>query len=86
MDRIRSNVLEHMNIISKYTGADIFLLRARAADPDNLCASYASGTDQSLDQRLRISIYGDPESSEHAKLRVLIMIDQIVSTHLYLTM
>lgn len=78
MDRIRPNVLEHINVISKYTGADIFLLRARAADPDNLSASYVNGTDQSLDQRLRIAIYGDPESSEHAKLRVLIMIDQIV--------
>ena len=67
-----------MNIISKYTGSDIFLLRSRAADPDHPSASYGHGTDQSLDQRLRIAIYGDPESAEHAKLRVLIMIDQIV--------
>lgn len=44
-----------------------------------MSANYVQGSDQSLEQRFRIAIYGDPESSEHAKMRVLIMIDQIVS-------
>ncbi len=78
MENIRPTVLEHLNIIAKFTGTDIFLLSSKPADPDNMSADYVSGTDQSLDQRLRIAIYGDPESSEHAKMRVLIMIDQIV--------
>ena len=77
-DSIRSSVLDHIDKIAVFTGCDIFLLSAKQADLDNLSANYASGTDQTLDQRLRIAIYGDPESSEHAKMRVLIMIDQIV--------
>lgn len=79
LDKIKDNVLKHLDIIAQYTGSDIFLLRPREADPDNISASYANGTDQSLEQRLQIAIYGDVESSEHAKMRVLIMIDQIVS-------
>lgn len=75
---IRDNVIEHTDKIAHYTGTDIFLLRPRGADPDNISANYANGTDQSLEQRLIIAIYGDMESSEHAKMRVLLMIDQIV--------
>ena len=75
---VKPGVLEHLDIIAKFTGCDIFLLHSRPADPDDLSANYVNGTDQTLEQRLRIAIYGDPESSEHAKMRVLIMIDQIV--------
>jgi hypothetical protein len=76
---VKFTVLEHLDRIANYTGSDIFLLNSKPSDPDTASASYANGSDQSLDQRLRIAIYGDPESSEHAKMRVLIMIDQIVS-------
>lgn len=31
-----------------------------------------------MDQRWRVAIYGDPLSSEHAKVRVLIHIDTLV--------
>ena len=79
-DSIRQSVLEHIDKIAVFTGCDIFLLQAKQADPDNMSANYINGSDQTLDQRLRIAIYGDPESSEHAKMRVLIMIDQIVGT------
>ena len=79
-ETLKPAVIEHMNAVAKYTGVDVFLLTCKPADPDNVSANIMSGTDQSLDQRLRIAIYGDPESSEHAKLRVLIMIDQIVGT------
>ena len=75
---MRANVLEHINILAKFTGTDIFLLNPRPSDPEAPSASYGNSTDQGLDQRLRIAIYGDPESSEHAKTRILIMIDQIV--------
>jgi hypothetical protein len=76
----RASVLEHIDKIAIFTGCDIFLLRSKQADPDNMSANYVNGTDQTLEQRLRIAIYGDSESSEHAKMRVLIMIDQIVTT------
>lgn len=75
---IRAQVTEHIDTIAKFTGSDIFLLRPRGADSDNTSANYANGTDQSLEQRLQIAIYGDMETSEHAKMRVLLMIDQIV--------
>nr|KAI9867462.1 MAG: hypothetical protein M1813_009020 [Trichoglossum hirsutum] len=77
-DAVRANVLEHLDLVAKYTGADIFLLAPRQADPQTANASFNGGADAGLDQRLRVAIYGDMESSEHAKTRVLIMIDQIL--------
>lgn len=79
MKGVRANVLEHIDILAKFTGTDIFLLNPKPMDPEDRNSSYGYTSEQGLDQRLRISIYGDPESSEHAKTRVLIMIDQIVS-------
>lgn len=75
---VRANVLEHINILAKFTGTDIFLLNPKPADPEGSPSSYGHGMDHKFDQRLRIAIFGDPESSEHAKTRVLIMIDQVV--------
>jgi hypothetical protein len=69
--------LEHLDIVAKYTGTDIFLLTPKQTDPDT-----SNTPDAGLDQRLRVAIYGDMESSEHAKTRVLIMIDQIVCLRL----
>jgi len=80
---VKFTVLEHIDRIAQYTGSDIFLLNSKPTDPETSSASYANGSDQSLDQRLRIAIYGDPESSEHAKMRLLIMIDQIVGDTLW---
>ena len=79
LNGIQQRVLAHLDTIATFTGTDIFLLKSRPADQDNLSANYSNGTDQTLEQRLRIAIYGDTESVEHAKMRVLIMIDQIVS-------
>lgn len=81
LNGVKLTVLEHIDKIAAFTGSDIFLLNSKPTDPDTSSGSYANGSDQSLDQRLRIAIYGDPESSEHAKTRVLIMIDQIVSCY-----
>lgn len=78
MNDIKISVLEHIDTIAKYCGTDIFLLHSKPTDPEAANTSYIHGSEQTLDQRLRIAIYGDPESSEHAKTRVLIMIDQIV--------
>jgi hypothetical protein len=78
---IRSNVLEHLNTLAEYTGADIFLLSPKMVDADSaVVSSYVA--DNGLDNRFRVAIYGDMESAEHAKTRLLIMIDQIVSDRL----
>lgn len=53
-------------------------MNPKPADPEGVTSSYGNGTDHKFDQRLRIAIFGDPESSEHAKTRMLIMIDQVV--------
>lgn len=75
---IRSSVLTHIDLISSYTGTDIFLLKPRAADPETAAAAYGSGLEIGLDHRYRVLIFGDMESIEHAKTRTLMMIDQIV--------
>lgn len=72
---VKKEVLEHLDQISAMTKTDIFLLTPKPMDES---ASF-NGPVESLDQRFRVIIYGDMESSEHAKTRVLIMIDQIVS-------
>lgn len=74
---IRQGVLDHINYTARWTGADIFLLKPKAVHSET--ASFSGTLDNSLDQRFRMAIYGDMESSEHAKTRLLIMIDQIVS-------
>lgn len=77
---VRQPVLEHLDTLAKYTGTDIFLLTPKLRDTDSaIVSSYGYATDNGLDQRFRVAIYGDMESTEHAKTRVLIMIDQIVS-------
>ena len=79
MTGVRVGVLNHLDEIAKYCGTDIFLINPKHADEDGPATSYGNGSDLRFDQRLRIAIYGDPESSEHAKTRVLILIDRIVS-------
>ena len=80
MTKIRVEVLKHLDEIAKWTGTDVFLLNPKHSDAESPTSSYGNGSDQRFDQRLRIAIYGDPESSEHAKTRVLIMIDKVVSS------
>ena len=79
MNSVRVGILNHLDEVAKWTGTDIFLLNPKQSDPEGPASSYGNGSDQRFDQRLRIAIYGDPESSEHAKTRVLIMIDRVVS-------
>ncbi|KAG8528478.1 uncharacterized protein KY384_007396 [Bacidia gigantensis] len=76
---VRDNVLEYLDRIANYTGTDLFVLNPTPQDQESVSASFGNGTSMRFDNRLRVAIYGDPESSEHAKTRVLLMIDQIVS-------
>ena len=78
-DSVKASVLEHLNVIASFTGTDAFLLGPRPMDPETAGSNFNGSPDTGLDQRLRVAVYGDMESAEHAKTRVLIMIDQIVS-------
>jgi hypothetical protein len=72
------SVTSHIDRIATYTGTDMFLLKPKGADPEVTGLSYTGGAEAGLDQRYRLNIFGDMESVEHAKTRVLMMIDQIV--------
>ncbi|EME47757.1 hypothetical protein DOTSEDRAFT_69640 [Dothistroma septosporum NZE10] len=74
----RADILNHMDEIADQTKADIFLLESKAKRKDSDSASFSGGMEKSMDNRLRIHVYGDNESSENAKTRLLIMIDQIL--------
>lgn len=62
---------------------DIFLLGPKF----NTVPTGLSGDgDAGQDQRWRVAIYGDMESAEHAKTRVLIFIDRLVSSFSFITL
>ena len=73
---LKSHVVIHLDEIAKFCGVDIFLLGPKFASlSDGLNGNGEAGRDQ----RWRVAIYGDMESAEHAKTRVLILIDRLVS-------
>jgi hypothetical protein len=73
---LKSHVVDHLDQVATFCGVDIFLLGPKFASPaDGLNGNGDAGRDQ----RWRIAIYGDMESAEHAKTRVLIFIDRLVS-------
>ncbi|CAD6499979.1 BgTH12-04084 [Blumeria graminis f. sp. triticale] len=72
---LKTAVIDHLDSISEFCGVDIFLLGPKFAsltETQNLIG------DAGRDQRWRVAIYGDMESAEHAKTRVLIFIDRIL--------
>lgn len=75
--QLRAPILNQLDLVANATKADIFLLMPKQADIES--ASFNGNLDTALDSRLRCAIYGDMETMEHAKTRILIMIDQIVS-------
>jgi hypothetical protein len=76
---LKSHVVEHLDQVAKFCGVDIFLLGPKfTSAADGL---HGNG-DAGRDQRWRVAIYGDMESAEHAKTRVLIFIDRLVSIRL----
>ncbi|KAK4506018.1 hypothetical protein PRZ48_003983 [Zasmidium cellare] len=77
-DGARTDILNHMDEIADQTKADIFLLESKAKRKDSDSMSSFRGMEKSMDNRLRVHIFGDAESSENAKTRLLIMIDQIL--------
>ncbi|KAF2747805.1 hypothetical protein M011DRAFT_40257 [Sporormia fimetaria CBS 119925] len=75
--KVKSHILNQLDSIAKATKADIFLLMPK--QPDIETASFNGHLETGLDSRLRCAIYGDMETMEHAKTRVLIMIDQLLN-------
>ena len=80
-DGVRTDFLQHMDEIADLTKADIFLLDAKSKRKDSDSASFSGLLDKSMDSRLRIQVFGDLQSSENAKTRLLIMIDQLLQRH-----
>ena len=70
-----------MDDVAEVTKADIFLLEAKSKRKDSDSVSFNNALDKSMDHRLRIQVYGDMESSENAKTRLLLMIDQLLQRH-----
>ena len=74
---LKAHVVEHLDQVAVFCGVDIFILGPKFQSPSE---SLLNGNGEiSRDQRWRIAIYGDMESTEHAKTRVLIYIDRLVS-------
>ncbi|KAF2245547.1 hypothetical protein BU26DRAFT_521973 [Trematosphaeria pertusa] len=76
---IRAPILQQFDLIAKTTKADLFVLMPK--QPDIESASFNGNLETGTDSRLRCAIYGDMETMEHAKTRVLIMIDQILKRY-----
>ncbi len=70
-----------MDEIAEMTMADIFLLDTKLKRKDSDSISFNNALDKSMDNKLRIQVYGDMESSENAKTRLLIMIDKLLQRH-----
>lgn len=78
---LRQHVIEYIDDTAGFCGADIFLLGPKFA---SLADGLNANGDAGRDQRWRIAIYGDMESAEHAKTRILIFIDRLVSLRSFL--
>jgi hypothetical protein len=73
---LKSYVVEHLDEVAAFCGVDIFLLGPKF---NTILPELTGNGDAGQDQRWRVAIYGDMESAEHAKTRVLIFIDRLVS-------
>jgi hypothetical protein len=73
---LKSQVIEHLDDIATFCGVDIFLLGPKFT---SLADGLNCNGDAGRDQRWRVAIYGDMESAEHAKTRVLIFIDRLLN-------
>jgi hypothetical protein len=77
---LKALVIEHLDEIAAFCGVDIFLLGPKFP---SLVDGLNGNGDAGRDQRWRVAVYGDMESADHAKTRVLIFIDRLVSFSKY---
>jgi len=73
--KLKESVTETLDYISNFCGVDIFLLGPKLTP---MVDGMSGDAETRMDQRWRVAIYGDPLSSEHAKVRVLIHIDTLL--------
>lgn len=73
---LKKAVTDTLDNISNFCGVDIFLLGPKLTP---IVDGLNGDNELRRDQRWRVAIYGDILSSEHAKTRVLIHIDRMVS-------
>lgn len=81
---MKAEFLGQLDEISRLTKADLFLLVPK--QPDIETASF-NGTLETVNrpQKFKCAIYGDYETTDTAKTRVLILIDRIVGLALIQT-
>lgn len=72
---LKKGVMDFLDNMSVYCGVDIFLLGPKLTP---VVDGLNGDVEVRRDDRWRVAIYGDMLSSEHAKTRVLIHIDQLV--------
>jgi hypothetical protein len=72
---LKTAVIDHLDQIASFCGVDIFLLGPKFA---SLTDGLNSNGEAGRDLRWRVAVYGDMESAEHAKTRVLVYIDKLV--------
>ncbi|KAK3324263.1 hypothetical protein B0T19DRAFT_443684 [Cercophora scortea] len=72
---MKKPVTDFLDDISTYCGVDIFLLGPKLTP---MMDGLNGDVELRRDQRWRVAIYGDIMSTEHAKTRVLIHIDQLL--------
>ena len=76
-EALKSHVIDHLDQVAKFCGVDVFLLGPKFT---SMVDGLNGNGDAGRDERWRVAIYGDMESAEHAKTRILIFIDRLVST------
>ena len=72
---ISASFLHALEDTAKITKADIFVLKPKQIDD---AASLNGSIEITGTEKLRLVIYGDMLTEEHAKIRLLILIDQLV--------
>ncbi|PHH82894.1 hypothetical protein CDD82_4429 [Ophiocordyceps australis] len=72
---LKKHVVENLDFISSFCGVDIFLLGPKLTP---MVGGLTGDSEMRIDQRWRVTIYGDILSSEHAKARVLVHIDTLL--------
>jgi hypothetical protein len=72
---LMKTVTDALDTFAKFCGVDIFILGPKLTPMMDVLNG---DVEVIRDQRWRVAIYGDAESSEHAKTQVLIFIDKLV--------
>lgn len=78
--KVKAHVVHYLDEVAAFCGVDIFFLGPK---PSTAASSSNDSLEVGEDRRFRFAIYGDMASAEHAKTRILIFIDRLVSVLLH---